>query len=636
MSISAGDAMADLGPAISQMAAEIRQMAGDFRSIAGSMGSMSASSNRFSAGGAGEGGGGVDLGRVGSGIAKGGIGGAVEVAGAVVKGALGLTKDVAVASFNDLRIGRGEALEYERQRLIGRTGTGDFTRFKDNLNISMNDINVQSRQQMTADLANAFSSYYSQGMGGGIAGERRTAMAIGSMHTLASVSGVSAEAVGGATGSLYSSQAYYRAMASGVMTRNPITGDMLSPEEIANQYRQRFKNNTPEEIKRALGPGGMLRAEMTQTWGDQNLVEMISKGIVMTAESGKALVTGDVQSTAMDLGYAGTKYTRGKDTESLKEGEKQNRVGEYTNDITAGIATSNKILADINAKLADPGSAAARAFLGATETFGGFIDTFNTDMPQTTQLVMDTLTKAMGDLAGAFLSLDPLSMASAGIGAITSLGTLAAIGGIGLTLTHGAARGEPARTGDYPSGMGGEGTQFMDPYVLNSLGLDPQGKPLPYSNGLTTGTIAAPGDPVRSLWPTNLEQMPWAYNDVDPNSRPSWWTLPDNMEDWPTILPDNGAPAAPLEETPVDEGAPSDTDISAPADPNAPPAEETPAESSRRRRRSGPTVIINLTIQRATDQEAIKFARLVKQHLKDDEELYAIGNGTFAGASNAG
>lgn len=568
---SSSQAIQDAANSISQMRNDISAMVADIRNMNSALSvTSSKTQNAFQAGGSTSGSWGMDFGRIAAKFQTGGTAsGVVEIAKEAGKTAFKAAKDTALASYNDLRVGRDQAMQLERQRLIARGGTGDFTRFQDNLNISMNDINVQDKWAVTKDLANAYSSYYAQAMGGGIAGEQRTAMAIGGMHTLASIAGVSAEAVGGATGAMYSSQAYYKAMAAGIQTRNPVTGDMLSPEEIVNQYRKRLAGNTPEEIKRALGPGGTLRAELMQTWGDPALVEMVSKGLVMSSEMNAPLKVGDIQTAAMTAGgsqaYAGTEWTQGKDTDSLKQGHEMNRIAEYTNDITAGIATSNVILADINAKIADLGGW-MRDFFGATETFGGIMDQFLEDMPQTTMLIWEQLKDALSNMISGATSANPFDFMSG----LSSLGTI--LGGAFFMkwATGGAAKEEPEKTGEYPSGEGGSGS--------GGSGSGGSG-----ASAVQTGLLG-------SITPAMF--------------LPGEGTAPEGAE-------------------PV-EGA-SDTATN----PILATLSDGGIAIAGTVNRTTNNVSINLTVAKATDAEATRFANRVKVLLADDEELIKAGEGSF-------
>jgi hypothetical protein len=491
---SSGQAIQDAANAISQMRNDISAMVTDIRNMNSALSVTSSQASNVSGRnaassfdpGGGSSSGGMDIGRIAMSSNP-----MLATVGEAVKMGFNTAKDAALASYTDLRIGREDALNLERQRLIARTGTGNFKNFQNNLNIAMNDINVQDRWAITKDLAGAMSSYYNQAMGGGIAGEQRASMAVGAMHTLASVAGIDASAVGAGTGALYSSQSYYKAMAAGIQTRNPVTGDMLQPEEIINQYRKRLARNTPEEIKRALGPGGTLRAELMQTWGDAGLVEMVSKGLVMSAEQGAPLRVGDIQSAAIKTGYAGTEWTQGKDTESLKYGAMQNRVAEYTNDVTAGLATTNTILADINAKIANLGGddsalgKAMRKFVGATETFGGIMDQALIDMPKTTALAWDKLSGAISSLVNLATNPNPATFFGA-LSASTDFGALALGGLFVRSITAGASGGEPTPT-PWVNSSGGAPvpprSENYDPNLLTS-------EPAPQTGGLAVSSLS--------------------------------------------------------------------------------------------------------------------------------------------------
>lgn len=541
-------------------------------------------------------------------------------AGSALKSAFTTVKDVALASYNDLRIGRDEAMDYERQRLVARAGTGNFDRFQDNLNLAMNQVNVQNRQQFTADLATAYSGYYSQAFGGGIQGEQKTAAAVGAMHTLGSVAGLAPEAVGGATNALYDPTTYYKAMAAGIQTRNPVTGDMLNPEEIINQYRGRLSGNTPEEIKRALGPGGMLRAELNQTYQDAGLVEMISKGIVMSAEAGKPMEVGDLQSMAIETGYAGGVWTQGKDSSTKLNQAYQERVAEYTNDVTNGIATSNNILADINAKMANL-EGLPRTLVAMGETFGGLMDTFTLNMPQTTAVVEDQAKQAIASLVDAIKSGNPLDLLNAGV----KFGSLALGGGVIKAWTGGEADKDPEKSGTYPSG-GGTGTAPPGagvPAPATPTPQQAQAAVMPQSSGTGTMQAAVMG------WPSDEESAVRAA--VMPQS------LEASILGWPTgeeqpfTSPRTGGIAFIPEDGTSPEVSNPDADLRTAVELEKAEAEKRAAEAEvTDTNRQAPNVTINLSIANATGTEATRFAYQVKRILENDAELEAMGSGRMS------
>jgi hypothetical protein len=630
---AAADAMASAAESMASMADSSAQISSNMKAASSAASSGGGGGGGWKVGGTGSQGTGYNSAKVDTAFGTyGAVGGVATMAMEVGKIALTTIKDSAVSSYNDLRVGRGEALEFERQRARARTGTGEFTRFQDNLNLGMNDINVQNRHQFTADLASAYGSYYSQGFGGGIQGEQRTALAVGGMHTLAAISGVAPEDVGGATNALYDPSTYYRAMAAGVMTRNPVTGDMLAPEEIINQYRNRLKNNTPEEIKRALGPGGILRAELNQTYGDSALVDMVAKGLVMSAEAGKPLEIGDIQSRAMEQGYAGTEWTQGKDSEAKKQAARQSQVAEYTNDVTAGIATSNEILADIYAKIEDLGGFFRKAF-GAGETLGGIMDTFNTDMPETTAMLSEKIGGALSEIVSAITSGNPWGA----VGGVAQLGTILAGAMIIRGVTAGQSNVEPERTGEYPGidlpsyvPLPGPAGAIVPPlYNPNpSLPLTDQqreeayGSPahaavMPYSEVSTSraavtpmqnqdGMMRAAVMPQRSNEPT-MNILPW-------DGEISWDGSWSDYDTGGTVVDDS-------QRIVLDDPSSSTK--------GEPSTEEQRREAMRRKTGGTGTVNLYVTVQRATDAEAIRLAKKVKMLLDSDSELVSAGDGKF-------
>ena len=602
----AADSMAAAADSMASMAASSAEISSNMKSA--SSASSSGGGGGWRPGAAGSQGTGYNADKVDTAFnTYGSVGGMATMAMEVGKIALTTAKDAAVTSYQDFRVGRGEALEFERQRARARTGTGEYSRFQDNLNLGMNDINVQNRHQFTADLATAYGSYYSQSFGGGVQGEQRTALAVGGMHTLAAISGVAPEDVGGATNALYDPTTYYKAMAAGVMTRNPVSGDMLAPEEIINQYRNRLKNNTPEEIKRALGPGGMLRAELNQTYGDPALVDMVAKGLVMSAEAGKPLEIGDIQSMAMDQNYANTEWTQGKDTEAKKQAARQSQVAEYTNDVTAGIATSNEILADIYAKIEDLGGKVRKAF-GAGETVGGIMDTFSADMPATLQMMEEKISGALSEIVGAFTGGNPLSAVGGAAQLATILGGALLVRGV----TAGQSNVEPEHTGNYPAGT----------------------SPPPGTGASSTST------PAGALMTGSLQAA------VQVGTALQAAVMPSAGESGPlqaSVMPatgDSGILQAAVMPTGYDQtlGVVDDSELvvddpssASPVVGGAEPRSEEQQRADARKRTGGGAGTVNLyvTVQRATDAEAIKLARRVKAILESNDELVTAGDGKF-------
>jgi hypothetical protein len=526
--------------------------------------------------------------------------------------------------FNDLRVGRNTASQYEQSRLIARGGTGQFDNFRGLMNTAMGDFNVQNRAVLERDVATAMKGGWGAGFGGGQAGQEKAAASMGGLHTLARASGIAPEAVQGMGNSLYSSGTYYKAMAAGIMTRDPRTGEMLSPEAIVNQYyNQRLQGKSRDEVMNAIKPGGGLRAELEQTFGDPAMVESLVTGMTIAVENGGTIAEGAIEQAAVEAGYLGSDNTKIGDSESKLQGAEQGRIMEFTGRVADGVERANGLLETVNDELTARG---ADSWVGTLEEIGGGLDALNTRLPDTTGAINGLISAlsgaAVGGATSAFFRGRGGKGGSGGGGGSTPVGTkwnpirapklgslarggALAVGGAvasgGVSWLQDNASGDSWDTVDTVGTVAGRAGAG----ALTGAGIGGMvGSVVPiFGNMLGAGIGAVIGTGV-GAW------QGWRESQERKNSysEGTAFVEQDQQADihyGEMILPNRIADAVRTELAAGRAGQPSSG--------------------------SGTSVVINVTVQRATDAEAMRLVRLVKSELESDRELVSIGSGRAGG-----
>jgi hypothetical protein len=537
-----------------------------------------------------------------------------------------------ISAFNDYRVGREAALSWEGAQRQQYMGTGSFANFRDRVNDAMNPFNVQNRSVLQNDVASTLSMGYGAGFGGSTVGERKAAQNVGSLHSMAAMAGINPDQVGGIQASLYSSQSYYKAMAAGIQTRNPTTGDMLSFEEIASQYGNRLKGLSLDEVNRGLMPGGGLYAELEQTWGAQG-AEMMAKTIQAQAQGGKTIMeAGGVEGLGLGIDAFGNPATQALDSESARQQSEQERIMEYAPKVTEGIVAVNEQLIKLNNFLTDQG---ADSIFGKLETVGTGLDTLAHVMPSTADVLLGgiaELVSSLGIAAAAFAAgrggggglLGKGGKGGKGKGAglkgLKGIAGKAGLAGLGATAVVGGTAAVNGLQDRYAGDTWDAGDTAGT--VLGTAGAWAAGGAMIGSiiPGVGTAIGSVVGGVGGALYGAYDSRRESQKRDNNPSTtvsaaqrsggRPryaegSWFIEKDQTADihyGEMILPNRVAQAVRDE---IGRG-------------------RTTSQGS-----GGNTVNIYLTIQRATDAEAARFARRVKHEIESDRELMNVGSGRF-------
>jgi len=247
---------------------------------------------------------------------------------------------------------------------------------------------------------------------------------------------------------------------------------------------------------------------------------------------------------------------------------------EYLNDATAGIEEATKHITNAVDLLADL-EGPLRDMVGAYTTLANQMDVFNTELPRATSGLTDFFTGLPGFLTGLLLGSGKGGLLSKGAGllgrgALAAAGTAAApvvalgAGIAGVTVGAGlAGKWAVNRFTDYDEHTGSTANKAISE------------KPyVPRSSGY--------GSYSKGEWFVESDQIAQVhYGEM--------------------VVPNRIATAV-REELAVGKTSPV-------------------------AKREGTIVNINLTIQKASDQEAVYFAHKVKRLIEDDRELMSIGSG---------
>jgi hypothetical protein len=628
---------------VAQIKADMAAMAGYAKQFASSMGSaagtstrtgrsVSTGANSFSAQDVDATGysqpQGMKLGPIGQSYATTGMSGkTVGTAAAVGLGhAAAFTGKMGVEAFNDLRVGRQTALDYETDSRIGWVGTGDFSRFGANVRAAMNPYNVQNRETIQRDVAIGLNQGYGQmyrNGGTSTVGERNAAAAIGGYHTLGAMAGMDPNAVRGGYEAINSAPAYYSMMQMGLDTRDPTTGQMKTPEEIVNQLLQRpdIQRSSADQVAKAFAPGQPLGVSLLQATGSPDSVELIQSGLALAKRSGKPLKPGDIQANAKASGAAGTKYTQGLDSESMRNLSEQDKISAYVEQVTAGIDKANGLLYDINEHLAHLDGWQKSAVDKAMQA-GGALDTMGAHLPGMTSTATGGLSNIVGTVASLLLGQGLIkggaSLGSKAAGALR--GGSSAAGGAGRLGALGRAAGPiavaipgvEAATNFYAAAKGSNKSEDLTKTDWWHRVLQRTGE------GALAGTMIEPGGGtivggVLGFGEGLLEASFREVRDTDKNksgkgyAEGSWMIEKDqtaNIHQGEMIIPNRIAEAV---RTELRKGS----------------------TKNKQNGSGGGGVTINLTLQRATETEAIQFAKRVKSYLDEDDELESIGSGSI-------
>lgn len=563
-----------------------------------------------------------------SAFGMGAVGGAVSGGGALAGG-------IALAALPDLIVRPQTALDREKARFGVAQSTGDFGSFQRMLDVAKNDFNVQDRTAFANSLVAGTQRFGMVGMmGGGEVGERRAAQQIGSYNTLAAMSGVDPYAVPGAMASAQSTNAYYSGLAGGIQTRDPVTGQPIGIEGQMNQMYRRNSavwNTMSEEdiladIDRTFAaPGSTGRLELeTMYGGNQDAVNMALEALrIQAKQGGEPLKEGAIQEQMKALGEEGaglgSEMTQGMEGVNRLESERLDLEMTYLNDATAGIEEAAKHIAnavELLSELEGP----LKAIVGGYTTLANQMDVFQTETPG--------MTKGLTDFAG-------------GVGE-TVMNGLMLKGGYDLL-----RKVMPGKKG-LPGGGGGLLSKLMMGLAaggavaggteMGEEWLEGKGKNLPgwtrsggqasfdfLQGGLSAGagaaaltknpTVVAFAAAVGAIINGGRSLQDWSqgegdYEGMGKGSKPGkskgdWFVEADQdgrIHYGEMILPARVATAV-REELAVGKTS----------------------SAEPRRDKSAPVVNINLTIQRATDQEAIAFANRVKRLIDSDQEMMSIG-----------
>jgi hypothetical protein len=517
-----------------------------------------------------------------------GMGYGAAFSGGALAGALGgfggagtLAGGIALAGLPDLVMRPERALNMEGARFGMAQATGSFGTFQNMMNTARNQFNVQNEQAFMNTMV-----YGTQRMGmvGLAGGEQRAASQIGGYNTLAGMAGIDQSMVPGVMGSMNSAQAYYSSMAAGVATRNPVTGELLGIESQVNQLwgsagiQGMGQKQALDQIDINYGAGSAGRAQLEQMYGgDQNAVNMVIEGLRIRArQGGDPLKENQVQDQVKGkAGGLGSEYTQGMEGTRGLESSKMAMGAEYLNDATAGIEEAAKHITnavDLLTELEGP----LRDMVGAYTTMANQMDVFKTELPRAT----DGVTSFFTGLPGLFTSF---IMGAFGKSMLARLGIGAATSGVAGSALAAAA-------------------------------------PVLAVGAVAAGTVAGVG--LAGKWAVNRFTDYDEHKGADANkaiatqpyvprasgygsySKGEWFVESDQVAQihYGEMVVPNRIATAVREELAVGKTSPV-------------------------AKKEGTIVNINLTIQKASDQEAVYFAQKVKRLIEDDRELMSIGSG---------
>lgn len=534
---------------------------------------------------------------------------------------------IALAGFGDLRVGPNRGLNYEAARFGTAQATGEFSSFKNIIDTARTDFNVQNEQAFMQSVVAATQRGGMVGlMGGGTVGERRAGQIIGGYNSLAGMAGIDQSAVAGTMNSMYGAPAYYAALAAGIQTRNPVTGELMSSESIVNQMwtstgmTGMSKEKALQQIDINYGYGGQGRAQLLQMFGgDENAVQMVVEGLRVRAQSGEALGEGAIEAAAKEAGLLGTEMTQGMEGARGLESARLNQTGEYVNDVTEGVAAAASHLTDavdLLANLEGP----LRDIVGAIEGLAAELDVFQTEVPG--------LTRGLTDFFGGL----PMFLTGLLLGKNGGLGGLLGKGGLGKLL---GKAGLARAAGSVALGAGAVGAGvatvgYMGARALedatgvgerNYTGVDWAGSIAAGAGiGAAAGSIvpgagnivgAIAGGIIGLINAATKERQDSRY---EGKAEGDWFVERDQnarIHYGEMVLPNRVADAV-REELALGQTSGPISNRTAP-----------------KKRGEGTIVNIYLTVQKASDQEAIWFAGRVKRLMEADDELVSIGTGRF-------
>ena len=537
----------------------------------------------------------------GAGAAMGGLGGGGAIAGGL-----------AFAGLPDLVMRPERALDMEAARFGVAQSTGDFGSFRRMMDGARNDFNVQNEQAFQNSVVYGTQRAGMVGLnGGGTVGERRAASQIGGYNTMAGLAGIDQSRVPGAMAAMQSSQAYYASMAAGVQTRNPVTGELLGVESQINQLWSstgiRKGTSTEEALKQIdiqFGAGGMGDRQLTEMYGgDEAAKAMVVEGLRIRARTGKPLTENQVQEQMKALGAEGglgTEKTQGMEGVRGLESAKVGMGMEYLDDATAGIEEATKHITnavDLLTELEGP----LRDLVGHYTTLANQMDVFKTELPRATEGITSFLTGLPGLLMSFLLGK---GMGGGGLSKLLGGGLARTAGKMllkqGLMAGGRALVGNPvgatvvavAGAGYLAHKYGKSGDEMpQESYVAMGSG--------PGAQQATTGSGGYGGAQSSNSSGYGRAKGDW-FVEADQDDRIHYGEM---------VIPSR-----------IAEGVRKELAL----------GKTGGSRATSNSGGSGATVNIYLTIQKASDQEAMQFATKVKRLIENDRELMSIGSGRLS------
>jgi hypothetical protein len=632
---SSGDSAQTFAKVIAQIKADMASIEASAKNIEGS---LSKASRANISGGAGSTGtskpafGSSSLGKISTQLGgASGIGHTAAFGAGAAMGGMGIggtqgwvAGGLAFAGLPDLALRPERALDIENARFGVAQATGDFGSFRSMMDTARNSFNVQDQQAFRNTVVWGTQRAGMVGLnGGGTVGERRAASQIGGFNTMAALAGIDQSQVPGAMNSMLGAPAYYASMAAGVMTRNPVTGETIGVEGQTNQLYKTSglsgmsQAKALQQIDISYGIGGAGRAQlMEQYGGDEAAVDMVIEGLrVQARQGGKPLTENQVQDQMKDIGEEGglgTEYTQGNEGVRALENAKTGLDLETLNAATAGIEEATKHITNAVEYLTDLEGALA-TIRDAYVTMANQMDVFKTELPGATKGITDFLSGLPGLLA-AYL----MGGGGGRGGLLRTGGRLLGRAAMGLLGTGAMAAAAPvigagAVLGGTVVATGLIGKWAVDKYTdydersattNNSISRNAGTQGSPGTSYNTSPTPSSSAGRAQSYTPGNT------YGSGYGRAKGDWFVeadQDDRIHYGEMVLPNRIA--------------------------NAVREELAVGKTGGRRATSkggGATVNIYLTIQRATDQEAMQFAGRVRRIIENDNELLAIGSGRFS------
>jgi len=502
---------------------------------------------------------------------------------------------IATAGLPDLRVTPNEALNYEAAKFGTMQATGSFGSFQNIMDSAKTDFNVQNQQAFMQSIVAGTQRGGMVGlMGGGTVGERRAGTIIGGFSSLAGMAGIDQSTVGSTMNSMYGATAYYSALAAGVQTRNPVTGELASAESMVNQLwantgmKGKSGQDALTQIDIDYGYAGQGRAQLMQMFGgDENAVQSVIEGMRIRAQNeGKALTAGQIEEQSKEAGILGTKETQGLETARALESANLGLTAEYAMDVTTGFADAAEKITEAVNLLADL-EGPLRTIVGKYMEIAAELDTFQTEVPGMTK----DLTNFFGGLPGAILmALGGKSLLG---GALKTGAGVAARGAGAAALSAAAPLAIPAAAlVGTTLAVGAVGTWAVNRYTDYPEHGGSKANSAIARNAGTNTRSSGYGSYAEGEWNVESDQIARIHHGE-------------------MVLPNRVASAV-REELALGQ-------TSGPVN----------SRTSPKKGGEGTTVNIYLTVQRASDQEAVQFAHKVKRLIDDDQELLSIGSGRF-------